>query len=341
VRTRLAVATVGVLGLLLSGAAQAAPIVVEPEDLPRGAGATITVGHGFELRAGNGTIIPLPESESGMTLLGRVADGWVVWEHAFLGVDGTADRLYLIEGDGTATMFHELLLPYLEDGFRETHYRLSDSRTRIAQVISKDGFGNIAVLDLNGDKVASQGFNGSTVLDFSGPRMIVGTSAGVGAAESWRIGNEPRTIVERPANFADIGHDLLSREMFDGSFGLARISRPGAIRWRADWTPLRLSPDGTKLVGSAMPSSAGPQEILQIRRVSDGKVLRAFKVDRVGGIGETVAWESNTSILFEGRNDEGARVLVRCTVGGYCARASAWFTGLDAELSVAFETGTF
>jgi hypothetical protein len=338
-RTRLAVATAGLLGLLLSGSAQAAPIVVEPEDLPRGASATITVGHGFQLRSAKGVIIPLPASKYGMKLLGRVADGWIVWESEFLGLDGSRDRLYLIKEDATATMFHELLLPYEEDGFGTTHYRLSDSRKRIAEVISVDGFGNISVLDLSGNEVASHGFNGSSVLDFSGPRMIVGTSAGVGDAESWRIGSEPTTIINRPANFADISHDLLSRQTVYGTFGLARISKPGAIRWKADWRPVRLSPDGTKLVGVA--GSAGPKEIIQIRRVRDGKVLRAFKVDRMGGIGETIAWENNSSILFDGRNDEGVGVLVRCKVGGYCARASAWFPRLDAELSVAFETATF
>lgn len=128
--------------------------------------------------------------------------------------------------------------------------------------------------------------------------------------------------------------------MADGSFGLARISKPGAVRWKANWRPIRLSPDGTKLVGYAE-TLAGPKEIIQIRRVRDGRVLRAFKVDRIGGYGDTIAWENNTSILFEGRSDEGVGVLVRCKVGGYCARASAWFPRLDAELSVAFETATF
>jgi hypothetical protein len=64
---------------------------------------------------------------------------------------------------------------------------------------------------------------------------------------------------------------------------------------------------------------------VQIRRVTDGKVIASFKE---GGVGR---WESNRSVLSIDRDDDWRWTIVRCTIGHGCVRAADWLVDPNAN----------
>ena len=66
------------------------------------------------------------------------------------------------------------------------------------------------------------------------------------------------------------------------------------------------------------------RDVLQIRRLSDGHVLAAFKTFRLAlDAMRNSAWEGSRAVVFKTNTTEPlGGVLVRCKVSGYCARAS-------------------
>ena len=108
-----------------------------------------------------------------------------------------------------------------------------------------------------------------------------------------------------------------------GRWGFTRLSAPGRLRWQAHFRPLRLSPDGRRVVGVVQQKSnhrwSDGYGVFQVRRVRDGTVLMTVISESKYSIPE-VGWDGNRAIFFA---DSGAaqHALVRCRIGAGCRRA--------------------
>lgn len=128
-----------------------------------------------------------------------------------------------------------------------------------------------------------------------------------------------------------------------GRYGPTAISAPSTPEWSARFAPLDLSPSGELVLGVG-PSLVRQRQVLQVRRMSDGRVTRQFSFGRVigkkeswafdGQVAQTARFETNRKVVFEFAS-AGRAVLVRCTLTGGCARASR--TG--GALSTTYEGG--
>lgn len=140
----------------------------------------------------------------------------------------------------------------------------------------------------------------------------------------WRVGHKPVRISKRPAAFADFGTNVLVLRGSDGRWGFTRLSAPGRFRWQAHFRPLRLSPDGRRIVGFVQHEYKGrwvdSAGVFQVRRVSDGKVLMAVQAG-THSIWPHIGWDGNKAIFFA---DAGGtqHALVRCGIGVGCRRAT-------------------
>lgn len=220
--------------------------------------------------------------------------------------------------------FYTTTAPTVDGDVTRATYVLSDSRVRVAEVFRREDSGaQTAVVNLDGDTVASRSFDDtSDLLDFSGPRMVLGDYRRV---RSWRPGHRPTVTAGREANFADTTHNQISLETKGRRFGFTKLSDPGRLRWSAYFDPIRISPDGRRVYGLKLGNDGYTnRDILQVRRTRDGKVLAAFR-SRFLRQDATIAstWESSRAVLFLAALSEAeGGVLVRCRTSGDCVRAS-------------------
>jgi hypothetical protein len=140
----------------------------------------------------------------------------------------------------------------------------------------------------------------------------------------WRIGHKPVRISKRPAAFADFARNVLVLRGTRGRWGFTRLSAPGRLRWQAHFRPLRLSPDGRRVVGSVQREYKGrwidSYGLLQVRRVRDGKILMTVRAQLAKYSVPELGWDGDRAIFFA---DSGATrdALVRCRMGSGCRRA--------------------
>lgn len=309
--------------LSMPGAAQAAPQTIDADDLERG--ATTSVAHlvGTTLRTGAGKSFELPATEGDYHLLGKSRAGWVIWEKGAFSGTGQEHNLLLLK-DGKTSTFYSRTAPVVDDDSTHATYLLSDSTKRVAQVFRRaEAPTQVTVVNLSGEKVASRFFDDtSDVLDFPGPRMILGDHRVV---RTWRPGHRPTVTAKREANYADTARDQVSLRGKKGRFGFTTLSRPGRLRWSARFDPMRISPDGRRVYGLKLGVKGDSRrDVLQVRRMRDGKLIASFRtrfLRQTAAIAST--WEGSKAVVFlaDLSGDKGA-VLVRCRVKGACVRAS-------------------
>jgi len=143
----------------------------------------------------------------------------------------------------------------------------------------------------------------------------------------WRPGVATRVLAGASAG-GSLADDVLFVPTGDDTYGPTSISAPGTPPWSARFAMLDVSPGGDRVLGVRAGRARG-RDVLQVRRISDGTVLRQWTYGSwrgdswapLGGREETARFETDSRVVFEVRKD-GRSALVRCRVNGGCTRAS-------------------
>jgi hypothetical protein len=296
------------------------PGALPPGHQPR---TTYLVGRTIHPKNGDPIVIDVPRARwDGLRLLGRGDRGWVVQS------SGDPFRLYNVSPRGTARPFLTLS-SYAGD----SEWRLSRDGSRVlAWTEDRDGTSSVRVYGVGGRRLGGRSFGSlGFVLDFAGPRLL----ASVDRTISWRLGSKPRLVTPRRSRMAAPGRDVLFVVRDDGRVGPTRLSAPGAPRWVARFDAIRISPDGRYVLGRRQDGEAWPINVLEVRRLTDGRLISVF---RLGGDAwlrrQTVWWESARTFLFRVETPRG-RTVIRCGIGGTCNRATRWVRSTD--FSIPFE----
>lgn len=300
--------------------------VLKPASLERGAGAKVPTLQGGRLRPADGSgvlRVTVPAVRGQLRLLGRRSDGsWMVAAQTQV-----AQRVHAIAPDGTHAP-----VPGTRTGVQR--------QMRAGWLLSRDGTALVqtkwgaydskqVIRDAVTGKVL-QGFwtdRSALPLDADEGRLVVRLDRGVRDI----VPDVSNDRVVRNANGAVIARDLLFARVKGLRHGPTSISDPGTPDWSARFAALDVSPDGKLVLGTRLTRTFDRKpRVLELRRMSDGRLLQAF---RYGGRTEpsdihtqdeqTARFESSSRFVLEVRRQKRS-ILVRCTVGGSCQRASGW-----------------
>jgi hypothetical protein len=310
--------------VLVAGLCSSSLAIPPLEDLPRGGDTVVPhlVLATPPVVEASGVSIPMPpevtEGHPYVKLVGHTDLGWLVAAQAFEAGDGwmTSDTLHLVTATGSTEIF-SVDFPTPKD--QNTHYRLGPSRKRVIRWVDGNEASDFTILDLSGNVLVHRPLirGDAWVWDFSGTRVVYDRSTG--GTWSWIIGHSPRRLTDRVVRFADIGNNTLVVVRGDHYKAFATLTHPGRFRWQARFFPSLISPDGRRVAGWADKHD----DIIQVRGMSDGKVLTSLYVANVGAHrNERLRWEGNAAVVFQARYDNGDAVLVRCTLAKVCARVT-------------------
>ena len=183
---------------------------------------------------------------------------------------------------------------------------------------------DVRVIDLNGHVVAQVRNLDQmlSVLDASGRRVVLGGLFGV-RARIWTPGGTTRWLTRKETSFADLHTGALAVRATKHRWGMSTLAHPKRLRWKAWFQPVRVSPDGKRVVGVATARNGHLTNTVQVRRLSNGRLTNAYSITRGSVDARTLAWQGSTAVVFQAgdvrRTDS---VLVRCVTGGKCSRAS-------------------
>ncbi len=176
-------------------------------------------------------------------------------------------------------------------------------------------------------------FTSGLPFDAAGSRVLIegsvdGEDGGeTGGTAVWRPGVDLRVVHYRGISGGFITRDVMFLEQGWRRYGPTSISDPGTPAWSDRFTPLDLAPNGRRVLGVATTQLRG-RDVLQVRRMRDGKVLRSWTFGRAAVMGEpafgqeqTARFETDARVVFE-VSRAGRSALVRCRVRGECRRAS-------------------
>lgn len=313
---------------LTQAPAGAAPPVEHPDPgrLVRGVDARVPYLQDGVVRAnGRQLRVRVPYADGKQTLLGRSRKGWLVAS----GTDGVvrvhrvrrgrAPRLVprgrheypLNESRGVrlAVGGERLVWTGFNRGGSETWVRRVGDGRRVGGKKYSLAFGK--PLDAVGQRVL-------TIQD--DPDLVAQTVV-------WRPGVATRVLGGGSAG-GSLADDVLFVPTGDDVFGPTSIRSPGAPAWSARFAMIDLSPSGDRVLGIRAGRVRG-RNVLQVRRMSDGVVLRQWTYGSWRGDSwslldrreETARFETDSKVVFEVRKD-GRSALVRCRVHDGCTRAS-------------------
>ncbi len=327
--------------LIGTGLAPATADVAIPA--PPGKPVLVHEGDSWTIRSGS-TVVPLPEAITDNStaplpglgdfdLLGVIPRGYVVSEFTReLDQDGyaasggrTQFELHLVAADGSATTFHEAAGE--ADG---AWARLSANGRRVFVSTPVDDFPDARVVDLDGTVTAMPArFGSERVLDFLGPKLLhaqhVRTKRFTGEQLVLRnLKRNTSRIRLRVANdgftVADLQRGVVAwRKPRVGKTpvrtSLANLAQPKKVLWTKKFDALALNPTAKRVLGW------GPKGRLQVRRVSNGKVVAKLPA---GLPTMDVVWESKKAVLIAGPGS-----VTRCDMSGACAEIVTVAGGVD------------
>lgn len=326
-----------VAAVMSVGAATSAVGAVEhpdPRTLVRGADSTIPYLQDGKIRVkGRSTPVRVPHDADRQVLLGRSGKDRLVAS----GKDGVISVHRIRKGRGPRLVPHgrddynptEMLGVVLSRGGTRllwTEFPRYGSETNVRRV--SDGY-------LYEEDETSAEYNTSGLpLDATGSRVLIegGINVHDGADEIgtavWHPGASMRIVTPRSISGGFLAQDVMFVEEGRRRYGPTSISEPGTPAW-SDWfTPLDLSPNGKRVLGTATKQTRG-RDVLELRRMRDGKVLRSWTYGRKSRRGtsgfapeQTARFETGNKVIFQA-NRAGRSALVRCRVAsGKCTRAS-------------------
>ena len=290
------------------------PIVVRPNELPRGPASTVRWLVDNVVHTGGGNTVTMPWTRLGarahdLRLVGRTADGWLVKSF-----DGHTWTLWSIRGGKR----HVVTSSSPTEG-EVVSFQLSRNHQRfLVHLFDGDRTTSISVRDLHNAQVAAQDFAGvGNVLAFSGSTLIVNVTD----TQRWDVDAQTVDALGVDAAGADIGHGLLFvTDPATGKSGPTSLESPGTPpSWRATMAQVEVSPGG----GRVLSRNTLDGNRLTVYNRETGAVRASFSVRYLAS--EAPIWESNRSfVLIAAVNGLGDReTLVRCRINGSCQRISA------------------
>lgn len=320
----LTAATTALVGTALMAPTQAAaPVDLQPEDLPRGVDISVAHIEDGDFVLGDRTV----DVGGGRAyLLGKARRGWLVGTSDETG--GGHFRIVRVKADDT-TVVIKRGVPFFEVEISEN-----------GRFFALAGRGNRKALPIRvfssrtGDlKIEKDFANYPRVLGMDGPRVLLSTwTTGDTGIKSWDTSTGTVTrISRRPANLVDIGNDLLASYTKDPYMGgcmvVSRLSAPSDRLWKSCTERVAaFSPDGDRIATVHILSDGiGPGEVWE--RELDGTLLGDYTTNWFGRI----AFENDTHLLLE-VNGDSRSATVRCREGS-CANASDPVAVQDPRLS--------
>ncbi|MCW2816782.1 MAG: hypothetical protein JWN84_4237 [Nocardioides sp.] len=299
------VAAVAAAPLLVSPAAAAGPVEIEPARLSRGADpATPRIAGGAVVDGDRRVDVPGRSAY----LLGRSDGGYVV--------------VSLVDGTWTTTRVGAGRPVTLVEGPTPEQVTLADDGGTVAVTRFLRGRTSVEVLRAsNADRVRRGVFAGyPRVLDVQGSRVVVG---GPDGGRLWNVRTDRRTLLGTGHVYAaDIGSDRLAsfdEDPYDGGCTqVSRLSSPRDLLWRSCREAVRsFSPDGRRVVTQPkLTDGIGASRLWE--RTVQGRLLASYTAESHFGL---VTWEDSTTLLLDAyAAQRGA--TVRCSEGD-CERASA------------------
>lgn len=261
-------------------------------------------------------------------LLGRSGSTWVV-----AGRRGDLLRIHTVTAKGAATLAPRSRSRYGADE-KYVGDRLSrDGGTRLRSTVTRDGVLTVARDLETGQRL---GAARASVLDVA-DGVVVGNRGSEMVV--WRLGGAPEPVAKQ-AQWASIGRDIAFVKVSHNNYGPTSISAPGEPAWSARFAPLDVSPDGSLVLGTRFLPGRPERPVLQLRRMSDGELLAAYRYGPgvaaddwsvASSHEQSARFETDKAFVFQMNTRRGA-VLVRCRTNDNCRRASGWggdfsFTG--------------
>lgn len=286
---------------------------IDPATLGRGAPPRVEFLVGRVLHPATGAPIHLPRTwrlhgtasylPDLLTLVGHAGNAWYVQR---MDKDYYGGWLYRVTRSGV-----KRISTGSDAGSGVLGWYLTSDRRRIVQH-QTDGYGacSLRVLSLAGTVIARHGcaydanFIGATAT------RVWYTTYEPTQTRLWSIADSTATSLGVNGALADPQHDLLFlRPSSTSPGGPTGLSSPGDPTWTAKFRAVAVSPDGTYVAGFG-------SQAIQIRRASDGSVVRQLSVGGNNGL----QWESDTRLLISvaGRKDW----VVRCPLTGACHTAA-------------------
>lgn len=301
----------------------------DPRRLVRGAESTVPHLQDGVIRVGKRTVSArVPVAFSGQKLLGRAGRAWLV--HSTHRYDS---YVHAVRPGRTARV--------VPGGRPGPSVGRSVRLSRGGQLLvttteaSRGGTTTNVVRLADGKRLGIAPWNSEDVhptsppLDAQGVRILVT----VGVPHVWNpVTDRARRLPVGRSSGALMADDVIFVEKGRCRFGPTSIQSPGEPAWAAKYfVPHDVSPDGTLVLGRQNARSGGRQ-VLQLRRMSDGEVLRSWAYGARYRSEHTARFEDDARVVFEVTRG-GVSALVRCRVSGPCTRAS----GLGGTISFPHE----
>ena len=309
----------------------------DPATLVRGIDSRVPYLQDGVLTAGGRSIrVGVRYDGERQALLGESGKGWLVAS----GRNGVA-RVHLVRRGKASKLLRKASEEY--NPGRDIAVRLSRGGKRLIWTSYDRGgeFGWVRAVSDGRPLSDTEEESPGRPIDAEGDRVLTtgGDEGGWWGTVVWRAGQPSERVTRRRVSGGLLARDLLFVHKGPGLYGPTSISDPGTPPWSAAFTPLDLSPDGTRVLGRATARVKG-RDVVQVRRMSDGRILRAWTAGRVKPEGrpapareQTARFETNQKVVLEVTR-KGRTALVRCRVVGPCTRASK----LGGPVSFGFES---
>ena len=263
-----------------------------------------------------------PEGVGRTTLIGRYRSQAIIWAP----VGEKRSAVFKVWPSGALTRVGK---PFV-DSYGENGWQIAGNRL---YVMNDAGSGSrLSRVDLADGRVLRTWVSTKrhlwNLLDVTRNRALIASD---GLVKIWRSDGGFDRVYVRPGNaysnirFGSLRHDWFAQGTTDGT-ELRRLSAPRKVVWKQGYEnemiPFDISGDGSVLLTTEYETYSP-----QLREARTGRVLRAYS----GGYHDAyndyrqIALEGSRAFLVvmnlrvEGRSRQ---VLVRCTVGGSCERAS-------------------
>ncbi len=297
-----------------------------PLALDRGPAPRVLSMVGSQIRFPSGRTVTFrpPQGVTGHArLIGRFRSNAVVWAP----VGPRESAVFKVRPSGVVTRLGRPVL----DLYRENDYVIAGgvlyvgasdarSRTRLSRASLVDGRVLRRWISARGQLW--------TLLDATPTRAAIGTTRRL---RTWKADGTFEKVYTDPSNrysdpsFASLRHDWFAVRTGNGT-ELRRLSAPGRVVWKKgfenEMLPFDISGDGSVLLTTEYETYSP-----QMRDPSTGRILRSY----YGGYRN--AYNDNEQLVLEGSraflvvmnlrvDGQHRELLVRCTMGGRCERAS-------------------
>ena len=302
---------------------------IVPARLRRGPDASVPYMQDGVIHA-DGRALPIrtPANGEQRQLLGESPKGWLVAVRK-----GYVSRVVAIRAGRAPVEVRRTRLTSYGEGDTSVGWLASRDGKMLISTTYDRGGSTRSVQDLDGVRLG-RSYSGGFFTPFDADAGHVVTYAENTFSRLRVVDWLPRTSktqIAVNATFVSLRDDLMFIRTSGRLYGPSPISAPSTPAWSQPFSPLAISPDGATAVGLRLSRSGfDSPALLDVRRMSDGALLDSISFGRritqdtwsiTAQHEQTAAWEDDDTYVFQLGSPTGA-VLVRCTLGRTCERAS-------------------